>query len=399
MSIETLVRQIIGKMPQISKWQKDFMIHLFSLLMVYRGRHNFENLSRYGRHSEITYRSWYGQEFDFMTFNRHLINSLDKEERVVAFDPCYLPKSGKHTAGAGYFWSGCAASAKYGLEIGGFASIGAESRTAMHLCAYQTIGQQKHETLLEFYVHQLSEHKEQLLEVSQILVVDAYFSRKPFVEGVLANGFCMVSKLAKNAVLKYPYLGPHPKRRGRRAKYAGKVDVLNPSEAHFTACLQDEHMMAYEGKVYVNAFDRMVKCVIVHTKRKDGSLKAEVFFSTDVSMDGAKVLEYYRLRFQIEFLYRDAKQQVGLSQCQARSKQKIHTHINACLTTVSLAKAIHYLALPKQQREAFSLASIRMRYFNENYLHRIFTDFGIDPETHKNSRQYQELFEYGCIAA
>ena len=153
MSIETLVRQIIGKMPQISKWQKDFMIHLFSLLMVYRGRHNFENLSRYGRHSEITYRSWYGQEFDFMTFNRHLINSLDKEERVVAFDPCYLPKSGKHTAGAGYFWSGCSASAKYGLEIGGFASIGVESRTAMHLCAYQTIGQRKHETLLEFYVH------------------------------------------------------------------------------------------------------------------------------------------------------------------------------------------------------------------------------------------------------
>jgi hypothetical protein len=399
MSIETLVRQIIGKMSQISKWQKEFMIHLFTLLMVYRGRHNFENLSRYGHHSEVTYRSWYGREFDFMTFNRHLIDTLGDEERIIAFDPTYLSKSGRHTPGVGHFWSGCAGSAKYGLETGGFASIGLESRTAMHLCAYQTIGQQKHETLLDFYVHQLSERKEHLLKVSQILVVDAYFSRKPFVEGVLANDFCMVSKLAKNAVLKYPHLGPHPKRRGRKTKYAGKVDVLDPSEEHFTACLQDEDMIAYEGKVYVNAFDRMVKCVLVHTRRKDGSLKAEVFFSTDVTMDGAKVLEYYRLRFQIEFLYRDAKQHTGLSQCQARSKQKIHTHINASLTAVSLAKAVHHLALPKQQREVFSLASIRMRYFNENYLHRIFTDFGIDPELHKNSRRYQKLFEYGCIAA
>jgi hypothetical protein len=156
--------------------------------------------------------------------------------------------------------------------------------------------------LLDYYVHQLSEQKEQLLKVSDLLVVDAYFSRKPFVEGALANGFCLVSKLAKNAVLKYPHLGPHPKRRGRKTKYAGKVDVLNPSEEHSTPCLQDEDMMAYEGKVYINIFDRMVKCILVHIRRKDGSLKAEVFFLTDVS-------------------------------------------------------AVHYLVLPKQQRETFSQAS------------------------------------------
>jgi hypothetical protein len=39
----------------------------------------------------------------------------------------------------------------------------------------------------------------------------------------------------------------------------------------------------------------------------------------------------YRLRFQIEFLYRDAKQFTGLNDCQARSPSKLNFH-NMSLT-------------------------------------------------------------------
>jgi hypothetical protein len=50
-----------------------------------------------------------------------------------------LLKRGKKTAGVGYFWSRCAGSTKYGIEIGGFASVGLETQTALHLTALQTI--------------------------------------------------------------------------------------------------------------------------------------------------------------------------------------------------------------------------------------------------------------------
>ena len=130
MSIETLTGQILDKMPEVHKWQRNFMIHLFSILLTIRGRHNFENLSRYGLYNEATYRSWYNRPFDFCLFNCGVINSLPPEKRVIAFDPSFVPKSGKHTAGAGYFWSGSAGRAKYGLEIGGFASIGMQTGTA-----------------------------------------------------------------------------------------------------------------------------------------------------------------------------------------------------------------------------------------------------------------------------
>ena len=414
MNVETLTRLILSKMPDIGKWQRDFMIHLMPLLLTIRGRHNFENLSRYGSFNEATYRVRYEDEFAFERFNKELILSLSTEERIIAFDPSYLPKSGKHTPGASYFWrsaarSGCANATKYGLEISGFASVGLESRTAMHLYAKQTIGQDRYNSLLDYYAGLVVDQTERLKAISDTLVADGYrsggrFWRKPFVEAVTKQGFTLISKLPSNAVLQYPYVGPRPKRRGRPPKYQGQVDRLSLEHAHFTPCLQEDHLTAYEGKVYVKALDRLVKCVIVHITKKDGSIRAEAFFATEPTMDGAKVLECYRLRFQrgrpaIEFLYRDAKQHTGLTECQARSEQKIHTHVNASLTAVSLAKAAHCWPQAGQQRKPFSLSSIKTQYFNQHLLHRFFGEFGITPETHQNSPQYQTLFNYGCIAA
>ena len=404
MNVETLTRVILDKMPDIGKWQRDFMIHLMPLLLTIRGRHNFENLSRYGCFNEATYRVRYEKNFAFERFNREVILSMPKEERIIAFDPSYLPKSGRHTPGTNYFWSGCANATKYGLEISGFASVGVESRTAMHLYAKQTIGQERYASLLDYYAGRVVEQADQLKAVSDTLVADGYFWRRPFVEAVTQAGFTLISKLPGNAVLQYPHIGPNPKRRGRPCKYQGRVNRLALNRAHFTPCLQEgnraaNRMIAYEGKVYVKALDRLVKCVIVHITKKDGSVRVEAFFATDPTMDGAKVLECYRLRFQIEFLYRDAKQHTGLTQCQGRSEQKIHTHVNASLTAVSLAKAAHAWPQVGQERKPFSLSSIKTQYFNEHLLHRFFSGFGITAESYQNSPQYQTLYNYGCITA
>jgi hypothetical protein len=53
-------------------------------------------------------------------------------------------------------------------------------------------------------------------------------------------------------------------------------------------------------------------------------------------MQGAKIIGYYQLRFQIEFLIRDAKQHAGLEECQARSETKLYNHFNMALITLSL---------------------------------------------------------------
>lgn len=399
MRIETLTAQILDKMPDLGKWQRNFMLHLFLILMIYRGRHNFENLSRYGGKNELTYRSWYAQTFDFLKFNTLLIQSLPEEKRIIAFDPVYLSKSGKHTCGVAKFWSGCDGQAKYGLEFGGLASIGVESRTALHLSAYQTVDNQGN--LLTHYASLITEQAEQLRELSTTLVADAYFSKKPFVDAVVAQNMRLISKFRQDVRLNYYHI-PNSKEkvgRGRPRKYGGKVNKQAPDLAHFSCFYQDDKVRCYEGVVHAKALNRAVKCVLVQHLRKKKVPTVQVFFSTDAELSGQEVLDFYGLRFQIEFLYRDAKQHLGLAQCQARSQAKLHTHVNACLTAVSLAKVAYFLALPKKERKSFSLASIKTQYFNAHLLERFFQVFGINAQTHKKTEHYQKLHKYGCIAA
>ncbi len=54
--------------------------------------------------------------------------------------------------------------------------------------------------------------------------------------------------------------------------------------------------------------------------------KPEMIMSTDTQMDAMTMCKYYGLRFQVEFLIRDAKQHAGLEDCMARDEQKLSTH-------------------------------------------------------------------------
>jgi hypothetical protein len=326
---------------------------------------------------------------------------IESEERLIAFDPSYLPKSGKKTDGIGRFWSGCAGTVRKGLEICGFASVGLKSKTAMHLIAEQTIGLKNYDTLTDFYISILKKHASRLLKISKILVADAYFSKFKYVDSATSLEFTFVGKLASNTVLRYLYAGKRTGKRGRPKKFAGDVDKLNLDLNHFLKFYEstEDQVTAYEGIVNVRMLKKEVKCVIVHEKQKNGKIKIFSFFSTDTSMSGEKIIKCYKLRFQIEFLFRDAKQFVGLSECQARSKEKINTHINASLTTVSLAKAVHYLATPKEERGAFSMCSVKMSYFNESYINRILLWFQKHPKLDQNTEEFKLLKSYGCIAA
>ena len=76
----------------------------------------------------------------------------------------------------------------------------------------------------------------------------------------------------------------------------------------------------------------------MHLKNKDKNVR-KVYFSSDTQMKNIDVLDYYQTRFQVEFCFRDAKQFIGLTDCQSRDLNKLHIHLNASLTNVNLAKA------------------------------------------------------------
>lgn len=138
MKAETFTAAILRKMSDIGICQKKFIVHLVVLLLSMRSRVNYLMLCRYGKYSEKSYRLNFEKGFDFETFNRRLILSNCSKDLLWIFDPSHIAKSGKHTPGVGYFWSGCADSVKWGLELSALAIGDMENQTALHYHAWQT---------------------------------------------------------------------------------------------------------------------------------------------------------------------------------------------------------------------------------------------------------------------
>ncbi len=97
MKAELIIKEALSSIGISKVWETKFMLHLFLLSLSLRGRYNFSNMARYGDYTETTYRNHFGQDFDFISFNTHLINRYCPSPKIVVFDPSFIRKSGKHT--------------------------------------------------------------------------------------------------------------------------------------------------------------------------------------------------------------------------------------------------------------------------------------------------------------
>jgi hypothetical protein len=395
---KVLIFNMIDKLPNINQWRRAFLIETLILFMSIRGRINFLQLARYGKYKEQRYRQQFEKPFDFLAFNKELTLSQGSGRYVIAFDPSYVNKSGKHTPGVGYFWSGVANQAKWGLEIGGLAAIDIDNHTAFHLEAIQTLNTDD-QNLTDWYAGVISERADTLTSISRILVADAWFSKKPFADHITEAGMHLISRLRDDADLKYLNTEPPTGKRGRPSKYSGKINNDDIDKEYFSFISSNEEETVYAAEVYSKALKRNIMMVHVTYLKESGKDARKLYFSTDVSIDPQDVVLYYRSRFQIEFLYRDGKQHTGLNDSQARSQNKLHFQFNASLTSINIAKAIHWLSIPKQDRGAFSMSDIKTMNHNILMLNRFFDVFGISPYSIKNQNYVKELILYGTMAA
>ena len=91
-----LTSAILDKMPQIGKWQRNFILHLIPLFLSITGRINFSQMARYGIFSVTTYRNNFDKSFDFLAFNTYHIEMQSSGYNSILFDPSHINKRGKH---------------------------------------------------------------------------------------------------------------------------------------------------------------------------------------------------------------------------------------------------------------------------------------------------------------
>ena len=396
----SLIINTLNNISIFSKCRKAFLCETLILFISIKGRINFLQLARFGKFKEQRYRQQFEKTFPFLEFNKELALSHGGSRFVIAFDPSYITKSGKKTPGLGWYWSGCAGQSKWGLEISGIAAIDIDNHTAFNLEAVQTLIQDKKATsLTDWYVNVVKERKDILCSISRYFVFDAWFSKKPFVDGITKMDMHMISRFRDDADLKYIFKGKPSGKRGRPSKYAGKVDPKNIDMDYFTFVNQSDGATIHTAIVYSKSLKCEIRLVHVAYSNSKGKQTNKLYFCTDTMLDPRDILHYYQSRFQIEFLYRDGKQFTGLCDSQARSENKLHFHFNAALTAINIAKVKHWLSVPKDTREAFSMSDIKTMNHNRLLLDRFIDVFGINAYSAKNQKYINELIYYGTMAA
>ncbi len=401
--IKLLITSIleVSRFKTLNNSRKKFIKNVLISFLSIKGRINFLQLERFGEYSESTYRNQFEEKFDFFEFNKHLVSQIS-DKIIIGFDPSYLSKSGNKTHGVGYFWSGVASKVKWGIEVGGFAAIDPKLNTAFHLNAYQTPSKEELElsgmTLLAYYASLITKNATEFKKLSQYFVADAYFSKLPFLEAVNEAKLFFISRLRSDSDLKYLFNGPLTGKKGAPKKYDGKIDFKNLSMKHFNLDYQDDAMRVYGAIVYSVAFKRKIKIAVVNYLKNDKITATKIYFSTNLKQETLEIVNFYKARFQLEFVFRDGKQFVGTNTCEARSENKIDFHVNASLTAVNLAK-VDWFSNENNHKKPFSIADYKTHFNNELLINRFISLFGIKPNKPKNRIIIQKLLNYGKIAA
>jgi hypothetical protein len=394
-----LLQSVLSCLKQTKKPQRKFVTHLLGLLLMLPGHATFRNMSRYSPYHERTFSRWYDTPFDWVSFNKVAITEgVPREhEQGLVIDASLVPKSGKHTYGLDRFWNGSHSRTEKGLEISTLAWLDLTGNCASCLSVEQTPASveasEPEATRMDVYLDQLRRVvKTHNLSFLRYVITDGAYSKQKFVAGVLDLGMHQIGKLRADANLRYLYQGPKRPGRGRQKTYDGKVH-FNDLSRFERLDTEDDHIVLYHQVLNHVQLKRNLQVVIVVNTQLN---RYAVLFSTDIELEPLKLYRAYKARFQIEFIFRDAKQFTGLSDCQARSKAKLDFHFNASLSAVNVAKLE-----ARQQRggsdEPMSMASLKRRAFNQHLLDRIFERLANGQNLEKSSPDYEALCNYGVI--
>lgn len=121
----------------------------------------------------------------------------------------------------------------------------------------------------------------------------------------------LISKLHYNSALYYK-----PVKGSGKRKYGDKIDFEQLGAHKIDEQEEDDCIFTFFQikEVQTRNIDQLVNVVIIRcyskTSKKYGFV---LLFSTDLTLEGMTLVDYYALRFQIEFNFRAAKQHFGLS--------------------------------------------------------------------------------------
>jgi putative transposase len=159
---------------------------------------------------------------------------------------------------------------------------------------------------------------------------------------VRQTGLHLISKLRHDSALYFRYEGSYSGR-GKPRKYGTKLNYQDISEMYLKECSIEKEIETkiYQMTLWHKKFaDLLNIVVIVKTNLKTHKVGHVVLFSSDLELSYDLVIDYYQLRFQIEFNFRDAKQHWGLEDFMVVNETPVYNSANLAMFMVNVSQAL-----------------------------------------------------------
>src|SRR5439155_22256370 len=145
-----------------------------------------------------------------------------------------------------------------------------------------------------------------------------------------------------DSALYLPYVGPYAGH-GPRRIYGDKLDLRALPERYLRQTTDDDGIETriYQLEARHKTFADPVNVVTIVKTNLQTQVQAHVIlFSSDLALPFAHLIDYYCLRFQLEFTFRDAKQYWGLEDFMNTNPTAVTNAANLSLFMVNLVERV-----------------------------------------------------------
>ena len=381
-------------------------------------------------HRELSWRA-----IQWMFFQKHFLKVED--EYIIAGDEVVLGKAGKETHGLDRFFSGVQQQVITGLSFFAFSLVNVREEQSYPLQITQTVksaeekaankakaearkvkgtgekkkrgrpkgskNKDKQAVILNPELLRIQKALKDLLETVgttislKYVAMDGHFGNYPSAFMVRQAKLHLISKLRSNAALYLAFEGEHSGR-GPKPKYGTKIDVRKLEGKYLKETSTENNLRTdiYQGQFYNKEFAFALNVVIlVKTNIETNAQAHAILFSTDLELSFAKIIQFYRLRFKIEFNFRDSKQYWGLEDFMNVKENAVTNAANLSFFMVNFSSA---LLAPFQLRNPdFSILDLKSHYRGCRYAAETIKMLPNKPDAILLADIFQQIARLGAI--
>ena len=394
--------------PVVSATLLQQMSHVIYGMLISNGRITMLEISRWTERggSYRTIQRWYHSKLLWLQIMWIFFTSWlwkPKHEYIAAGDEVVFGKVGKETYGIGRFFSSLQNRVIPGLSFFAFSLIDVQERQSYPIQVVQMVkkagekiqkDKQKSAKAKKRPVGRPKGSKNkkddkpklspELLRIQPVLqaflavlasglpihylVMDGHFGNYPSAWMVLQAGLHFVSKLRSDAALYEPFTGkycghgPHP-------KYGDKVNVRQMKKKYLKSDQVEDGLRTqmYQATLLNKEFASPLNVVVILKTNLSTQKQAHIIlFSTDLKLSYAKIYDFYTLRFQIEFNFRDAKQYWGLDDFMTVKEVAVTNAANLSFFMVNFSSIL--LQRFRENNPEFSILDLKSHYRGCRYV-------------------------------